>query len=378
MREDRLKYLIGQYENQECTEAEWAELQEWFRSIQMGSRSMHDWLAESGSEEQFTDDSFKRFSQKLNSSRSFSSWKRWVGVAASLLIIAAAGLLFFRKPTVTSTDSVQVHKSKSGNNASITLEDGSIILLNEQADGKLKGTGKANITRVGNGKAVYTGHKNTYGSSELVYHTLTTPRGGKYDLVLPDGTEVIVDAASSITYPINFSGPERIVEVKGQAYFKVVHNVKQPFIVKAGGQVLRDIGTEFNVSAYYDEAAMQATLVEGSISISNAANSKVLKPGQQASVINGQNIITIKKPNMDDVLAWTKGNFTFHHQQITDILRQAARWYDIEVVYEGMKPNKTFGGTLKRDKDVNELLESLRILGRIKYKLIGRRVIIMN
>ncbi|RZL99075.1 MAG: FecR family protein, partial [Pedobacter sp.] len=158
----------------------------------------------------------------------------------------------------------------------------------------------------------------------------------------------------------------------------VIHDEKQPFIVKANGQLLRDIGTEFNVSNYTDENTVKATLVEGSISISNELHTKILRPGQQASVINGQSLINIQRPVMDDVLAWTNGKFTFHHQQVTDILRQAARWYDIEIIYQGPKPTTTFGGTLNRDKDVSELLENLRIIGGIKYKKTGRRIIIMN
>jgi len=164
----------------------------------------------------------------------------------------------------------------------------------------------------------------------------------------------------------------------GQAYFKVIHDDKQPFIVKAKGQILRDIGTEFNVNAYAEDLAMEATLIEGSISVSNASHTKILIPGERASVKNNDSNISVTKPILADVLAWTKGSFSFRHQQISDILRQASRWYDIEVIYDGKIPDKTFGGKINRQGNVRELLESLRIISGIQYRLEGRRVIIMN
>lgn len=378
MEEERLRYLIKRYEQDACSKEESEELSEWFRSVQMGSRSIHDWLAESGSEEVFAAESFARFSDKLPRTATTHTWKLTIGIAASLLIICTAGLLFFKQRSKASAEYTRTRIVKPGNYATITLADGSMITLNDEAKGKLGNSGSTDIIQDKDGVVKYEGKNTSAAESKLVYNTLTTPRGGKYALVLSDGTEVTMDAASSITYPVTFSGKERVVEVKGQAYFKVIHNDKQPFIVKAKGQRLRDIGTEFNVNAYDDEPTIQATLVEGRISISNANNSKLLSPGQQAIVKNGNLAIEIKHPAMDDVLAWTRGSFSFHHQQITDILRQAARWYDVEIVYKGTKPSKTFGGTLNRDKDVSELLESMKIIGGIRYKIEGRRVIIMN
>jgi transmembrane sensor len=380
MENERISFLVECYKDNSITKAELDELNKWFQSVQIGSKSMHKWIAESGGEERLADQSFERFKAKIHFSTKRYSWKYTIGIAASTLIFISSVLLInnHNENTLKNITHKSANVRNTRNKATITLANGKQIILDEYAGDKVSNNERADEFNVNDGKVTYiTGNDNVAGLKPA-FNTLTTPKGGTYKLALADGTEVTLDAASSITYPVSFNGLERVVSVVGQAYFKVIHNSSQPFIVKAKGQILRDIGTEFNVSAYNDDLAMKTTLTQGSISISNSANSKILIPGEQAIVKENDLTITIARPSLEDVLAWTKGNFSFHHQSISEILKQASRWYDIEVVYNGKKSTKTFGGKLNREGSVHELLESLRIISGIQYRIEGRRVTIMN
>lgn len=374
----RIAFLIERYHAGLISETELDELNNWFHSVQIGNLTIQEWIEEGGSAQQLANDSFDRFKNRIPLSSKQPSWKYAIAVAASVLVfITGAFLIYSRNKSINTEKITQTSNfKKSDRQATITLENGDIIPLEDYLKTGLSNKTASFIVKDGSVSYINRGkHANAFKSE---FNTLTTPKGGTYNLTLADGTEVVLDAESSISYPTSFNGPERIVTLVGQAYFKVIHDDKQPFIVKAKGQILRDIGTEFNVNAYAEDLAMEATLIEGSISVSNASHTKILIPGERASVKNNDSNISVTKPILADVLAWTKGSFSFRHQQISDILRQASRWYDIEVIYDGKIPDKTFGGKINRQGNVRELLESLRIISGIQYRLEGRRVIIMN
>ncbi|HVI45641.1 MAG TPA: FecR domain-containing protein [Chitinophaga sp.] len=207
-------------------------------------------------------------------------------------------------------------------------------------------------------------------------NTLTVPRGSKpVRLILADGTEVWVNVASSLTYTTSFSGPERMVEMTGEAYFNVAHNSRQPFIVKGKNAIIKVYGTVFNVNAYEDEQETIATLFSGSISITQPGSgaSGMMKPGQQATVGEMGDLHVTDLTNMDEPISWVKGRFFFENSKLQAILRQLSRWYDVEIVYEGEVAGKTFSADLSRDKS---LVSMLRILeaGGVKTRLEGRKV----
>jgi transmembrane sensor len=214
--------------------------------------------------------------------------------------------------------------------------------------------------------------------SEITFNSIETPRGGQYEVYLPDGTHVWLNAATKLTYPTAFNGSTREVKLSGEAYFEVARNKDKPFIVSAASAKVEVLGTHFNISAYSEDAELATTLLEGSVRMSNGTLSKLLKPGEQGLTLKGQQNISIKQADVEQVMAWTKGNFVFNDVSIKEVMKIAARWYDIEVEYHGKVEFKKFGGTTSRYQSIIELLDDMKETGRINYKIEGRRVILMN
>jgi ferric-dicitrate binding protein FerR (iron transport regulator) len=226
------------------------------------------------------------------------------------------------------------------------------------------------------------------------YNTLFNPRGSKdIFLTLSDGTKVWLNSESSLKYPIAFAGNTREVEVTGEAYFEVKHNSKQPFKVHLpNGSIVEDIGTSFNVNAYTDEESIKTTLIEGSVKLSPAGggdlndpqnrkrpgvdNSVILKPGQQA-VLTHDSRLKIDHPDLDVVIAWKEGSFYFDNSDLRSILREFARWYDIEVVYEGPVTNRKFFGIVKRNNSLKQVLQLLQD-NNIVYSIEGKKLVVKS
>src|SRR5690606_18203557 len=190
---------------------------------------------------------------------------------------------------------------------------------------------------------------------------LSTPKGGTYQIVLPDGTKVWLNAASTLKYPSRFDGGERVIELSGEAYFAVAKDVKKPFKVVSNGQEIQVLGTEFNISAYVDEAEMKTTLVAGAVQIFNRQSSIVnrLEPGEQ-SIIRGA-FTDIQKVETERYTAWKNGYFYFKQTPFAEIMRQLARWYDIDVIYKGSIPKETFSGVMDRNLTLNDVLKLLNV-----------------
>jgi ferric-dicitrate binding protein FerR (iron transport regulator) len=231
--------------------------------------------------------------------------------------------------------------------------------------------GNTKIIKTDSGRLAYNGTNEK--PTEITYNTLSTPKGGQYQLILPDGSKVWLNAASSIRYPTAFVGNSRIVEITGEAYFEVMHNSKVPFEVKTRSQVIEDIGTSFNVNAYTDEAAIRTTLLEGAVKVDNV----VLKPGEQAEADNGtQKITVIKGVDIQRAVAWKNGIFSFKDADLKTVMRQLARWYNVDVEYEGAVPGGSFGGDIGRGLTLSQVLEGLAET-RVKYKITeGNKIII--
>jgi transmembrane sensor len=383
MDQDRLKYLLDCYWRKQYTEAEKAELDEWFHANNPGGTDMDNWLSEAGGADELSDELYQDYRKRIVPPARVLKPGRLIGIAASLLLLLSVSYWFYvaKNQSADSQENLQA-KGKNvikpgGNKAVLTLANGEKIVLNDADMGRLAQQNSTQISKVADSSITY----KYVGANDkkVLYNTMTTPRGGKYSLTLADGTEVMLDAASSIKFPVAFTGNERRVEVTGQAYFKVVHKADKPFYVVVKGQVIKDIGTEFNINAYDDEQAVRVTLAEGLVNVSNSKKTVSLVPGQQAEVINDQQNILIKTVNVGEVIAWKNGWFVFHHQSIPNVMRQAARWYDVDIAYEGKSITKKFGGNISKYKDITELLENLKITGAItNYKVEGRRVTLMN
>ena len=317
--------------------------------------------------------------EKLSTRRSY---KIWYAAASILLVLSIGGYFYFNKiepvaPPMAKTSGQEI--SPGSNKAILTLSDGKEIVLTNAADGVLASQGATKIIKKANGELAYKAENDAAGSSpQPVYNTLTIPRGGQYQVILPDGTKVLLNSASSLTYPAQFRGRQRNISLKGEAYFEVAKNKTMPFVVKANGVQIRVLGTHFNISAYDDDATVKTTLLEGSVSINNGKATALLSPEQQGVAKIGLNAISVQKANLDEVMGWTKGHFVFADLSIKEVMKIVGRWYDIEVEYRGNVQTKRFGGTTSRYDNITELLDYMKITGGVNYRIQGRRVILMN
>jgi transmembrane sensor len=307
-------------------------------------------------------------------------WRNpWRIAAASLIIFIAGTASYFafrttEHKTISKALPQQLKNdvSPGANKAILTLSDGSTIILDDAKNGQVAQQGAVEIAKLANGQLVY----NVLDGKpvEVVFNTLTTPRGGQFKLTLPDGSEVWLNAASSIKYPTAFVGNERKVEISGEAYFEIVHDAAKPFKVSVNGMEVKVIGTHFNINAYRDEDAVKTTLIEGSISLSSGdAVTARLRPGQQAQIGNSRQIKVIDNVDIDQVVAWKNGYFSFNRADLQTVMRQLARWYDVDVIYEGKIPERLFGGKIHRNTNASEalkVLEEMKVHFRIEEKKI--------
>lgn len=309
--------------------------------------------------------------------------RRWVQVAAAVLIICgAAGVLFKNRLIKTADNTTQIAKATpivpGGNKAILTVAGGKTIVLDSAANGTIAQTDAGKVVKTNSGQIVYNADNASHQGAEIAYNTLSTPKGGEYQVVLPDGTKVWLDAASSIVYPTAFAGNERRVELTGQAYFEVAKNKKKPFYVDVNQTQIRVLGTHFNISAYNDDRETTTTLLEGSVQISKNNSISLLKPGQQAVINNGSDKIVVGEANIQDAMAWKEGYFIFNDDNISGIMRKVSRWYDVTVDYRGNYDDQQFGGTFYRSKSIAELLQHLERVGKVHFKISGRRVTVMD
>jgi ferric-dicitrate binding protein FerR (iron transport regulator) len=213
-------------------------------------------------------------------------------------------------------------------------------------------------------------------ANDVMYNTMNTPPGGQYKLKLPDGTNVWLNAASSITYPTAFMGKDRTVTITGEAYFEVANDRLKPFHVKVNEMDVEVFGTHFNVNAYNDEPAVKTTLLEGSVKVSKYAASVILKPGEQTSVSQSSYPSQPIPVETDLVMAWKNGLFNFNKVSLQDVMKQIARWYDVQIVYQGEIRPKKFGGEIQRDLNLSEVLEGLKETG-IHFRIEGKKLIVL-
>jgi transmembrane sensor len=333
------------------------------------------------------------FEQKLaNGKRIIIRKKQWklfrdvATSAAAVLVLAAATFYWFKTPKqgdkILPKDkaaTVSLHDIAPGQTtALLTLADGSKLVLDSTAIGQLAQQGG---TVVLNGKGILK-YQQKDQSDELIYNTLATANGETYAMVLADGSKAWLNAGASIRYPVTFAGNERKVEVTGEVYFEVAPDKAKPFIVHVAGRKENEmdvqvLGTHFNINAYNDEALIKTTLIEGSVKIFHANVQTLLKPGQQAQVSNGVTNV-IPDANIEAVTAWKNGRFYLAKNDITVVMRQLAKWYNVEVVYEGAKPTKLFIGEMERGLMLSQVLRALEYTTGVHFRIdvAGRKLIV--
>ena len=298
---------------------------------------------------------------------------RFLSMGAWLAAASVAGLLFVlgshwfhhsvgELGMDAKTNAVRNDVLPGRNKAVLTLSNGSSLILDSVQNGTIARQGAMAVVKVDNGLLAYNAAAHTK-TAEPEYNTLTTPAAGQYQLVLPDGSKVWLNNASSLRYPVAFAGKTREVELQGEGYFEIAPDKDKPFTVKVGSQQVAVLGTSFNISSYTDEAVTRTTLVEGAVRVSEKDRSVVLQPGQQAQVNTGDATeagVKVIDANVRSVIAWKKGFFNFDHADVETVMRQFARWYDVRVEYpKGAITNRTFYGLVSRDLKLSDALNIL-------------------
>jgi len=347
--------------------------------------------------------------------------RQWLSAAAVVLLLASGGMLY-RQLHKRSTDVVAHpfagHELPPGSaKATLTLSDGTIVPLQKGKVGTIRDRNGVSIRQQtgalvyeggspsgDSGSAADRGNPGDHGSrgdrgedaGVVSYNTITVPRGGQYQLVLSDGTAVWLNSASSLRYPTVFRGNKRTVTLTGEGYFEVAKDKDHVFQVEAGGQMIDVLGTEFNINCYSDEADVRTTLLQGSVRVrlAGASDSLVIRPGQQAasgpaagrgglagsaaasSAAGSGRLRVIDNADIEQVIAWKNGYFQLNDADIRTIMRQVARWYDVEVKYEGAPPTQELSGKMRRSASAAEFLDMLSYFN-IRFRIEGRTIIVM-
>ncbi|MEJ7558352.1 MAG: FecR domain-containing protein [Pedobacter sp.] len=307
--------------------------------------------------------------------RLWPSWAKYSAVAAVFLVISTSILVFRNhqlngKYALTAADDLE----PGGHRAILTLANGKKIILDTAGTGEIASESGITVTKTKDGQLVYTVANVSGDDGGIVSNTITTPNGGNYQVILPDGTDVILNAASSLTFPTSFKGAERAVTLDGEAYFEVTKNEAFPFKVESGKQTVEVLGTHFNINAYHDEPIVKTTLLEGSVKVHSGTAHALIKPGQQTLVTwTDVNHINTREADLDKEMAWKNGAFSFDNDDLKSVMRQIARWYDAEVIYEGEFPNDTFIGGISRNSKLSQVAQILA-LNNINLKIIGKTI----
>jgi len=301
----------------------------------------------------------------------------WAKAAAVLVVAAGIGLFMRAKknvpqPVVVAKQQPLPHDvPPGGNKALLTLADGSTIILDSANNGALAQQGGTKVLKINAGQLSY--KTGTAALGQVLFNTIATPRGGQYEVTLADGTEVWLNAASTLRFPTAFAGNTREVELTGEAYFEVAKNPAKPFHVKVNQMDVQVLGTHFNIMAYGNEPAVKTTLLEGKVTVTNNGQTQQLVPGQQAA-LNGTNGFTVRDVNTDFAVAWKNGLFRFKETNIREIMRQVERWYDVEVDFKALADDQDYTGIVPRTQNVSALLQMLQLTGTVHFTVEGRKI----
>lgn len=423
MTEQQLTLLIRKYLSGEATEEEKAEVEQWYESFDKSALKFADGNRKAMNEStarsllairekiaQYHPEKAREISLKKVVRKDFS-WRQ-MAAAAAILILLSGGFyfLFFKtnkqRSKAIATTAIKKDFKPGGNNAILTLANGKQIILDSVSAGVLSTQGNTKVIKLNNGLLAYNRQSSIVNrQSSIQYNVITTPRGGKYEVVLPDGTKVWLNAASSIRFPTTFAGKEREVQITGEAYFDVAKNVDQPFKVSVRGMTVDVLGTQFNIMAYNDEPDIKTTLVNGKVKVTidnkqhtvggqqpvvvSPKQQAVMNPDQQVILSPEQQVILslskdgqskmklIKDVNTNEVIAWKNNLFWFDNTNIQEIIKQLSRWYDVDIQIKGDIPD-LFTGSIPRDLAFSKVFEVLQKTGSIQYKIENDKTIIVS
>jgi len=379
MHKKKAKELLLKYQSGECSEKERAIVENWL-------------FYENKTEFNLSDQELKQNIKDLDLRIGLGPnvgkhyFIRTFTAAAAVLIVFATGLYFYSfAPIKNNVNRNTISKTKDieagGNFATLTLATGKSIDLNSTRDQILLQKDGLSIVNTKNAQLIYRygGEIGTPKINQLknllATNILATPRGGQYQIVLPDGTKVWLNCVSSLKFPARFIGHERHVQLIGEAYFEVAKNPSMPFRVTVNSTTVKVLGTHFNINAYDDLQATKTTLIEGSIRLSDGKTSKILKPGQQG-IIDRSAVMKIMATDPEQAIAWKKGYFSFKRTSLHEIMQQISRWYNVEVIYSGnVSSSEDLVGKIKRSSSLSETLKLLEFSG-VHFKVKDHQVIV--
>ena len=394
MQEDRIDYLTEKFFRDACSDSELLELAALIKQNpdeELVEVLQNAW-AKYDEEVEMPEKTSERILAKIFPAKIISLFedeneqkimpvRLWQATAAAAILVLGFGLYWWLGLKESSKMADQNTRQTTaladlppgGNKAVLTLGDGSEIILDSAKNGNLGNQGNSNITKSKTGELIYN-EGSAKAVNTIVFNTVTTPKGGQYHIVLPDGSGVWLNAASSLKFPTSFTGKERRVEITGEVYFEVMHNAKMPFIVKINETEVAVLGTHFNVMAYPDEKTLKTTLLEGAVKVSRAGKSATLSPGQQASITNSVgNINVLTNVDTEKEMAWKNGYFQFEDENLESIMRQVSRWYDVDVNYDGNMSKEHFTGRLPRNANVSKVLKILSLSG-VKFRIENKTI----
>jgi ferric-dicitrate binding protein FerR (iron transport regulator) len=386
----RIAYLVLGYIRKTLTEAEHDELDAWVEASDENMLLFEELTDEKNIEANLawmqsvqTEKALEKTKGQLQFSPPAKNKRRklWPFIAAAALLIALIAI-YLLQPGKTSPiqGPAQVASndvSPGGNKATLTLSNGTIINLEEKSTGLIQNETGTRIEKKEDGLLMY---EKLNDAKETNYNTVSIPRGGQYALTLSDGTKVWLNAISSLKFPEQFTGKERVVELSGEAFFQVSKDKQHPFIVQMeDGEQVKVLGTQFNVLSYKDEETKSITLVEGSVQVSlrqaQGDKSTMIKPGEEIRIKNG-NMVLNKNADTEAAIGWKNGTFVFHDADIYSIMRQAERWYDVNVIYRATS-SEHFNFSISRNEPLSKILHLMELTGKIHFKIENKTVYVL-
>lgn len=380
--------LIEKYLKGAISAEERLQLDQWYNSLADDETA----LSPGGEEREINERLQRRIFNTITRYRNhthrlfFRGWQLPVIAASVILILASLAVYYYiysgKLPGVALAQKNSIPAATDivpgGNRALLTLADGSTIVLDSASNGMLSRQGNIKVLKLDNGLLSYTGQGvKKDANNETAFNTISTPRGGQYQVTLSDGTKVWLNAASSISFPVAFTAAGRSVSVTGEAYFEVARDRHRPFKVQINNSEIEVLGTHFNVNAYEDEATVKTTLLEGKIKQTTKGGTfqKILLPGQQSDIRKNGEMSVSTDVDTEEAVAWIQGNFQFRSADLHAVLRQVSRWYDVDIEYKG-NVDLHFTGQLPRSENASALFENLALTGEVHFRIEGRKVIV--
>lgn len=385
--------LLKRFRSGECTEAEKQLVEAWYNEL-INTGEL-EWEEDEQESIQATSENWLMQNiagdelEYVPVRRMHTAARAWWTAAAILVLMTGVAYYLNSKQQAAllakKEETLKNDVAPGSNKAVLTLANGTTIVLDDASNGVVAKEGNAKVLKPADGQLLYEQGKERE-QEQLSYNTLATPRSGQYQLILPDGSKVWLNSESSIHYPVSFAENERRVQITGEAYFEVARlklssGQQVPFIVEKGDMQIEVLGTHFNVNAYSDESAIKTTLLEGKVRVRQSAKGNehavVLKPGEQAVAVGHSSLTIRHSADVDNVVAWKNGLFHFESADIKTVMRQLARWYDVEVVYEGTTvKNDPLFVEVSRNTRLSDVLKVLQESGSARFTIQGKKIIV--